>query len=121
MYSIPKFLQNIFNRAAKSAMPELTESLLINPEKSGAWDYQSPSAMQFFNKYKKNGSFGFKTCKDMATAIVENIPKDALEGTIEKVEISKIGNAPDDKAGYFLNIFLKETFIHARIQHLNAQ
>jgi len=33
---------------------------------------------------------------DMATAIVEQIPKD--DETIEKVEMKKMGNAPDDKA-----------------------
>ena len=33
--------------------------------------------MQFFNKYKKDGSFGFKTCKEMASAIIINIPEDA--------------------------------------------
>ena len=57
----------------------------------------------------------------MATAIVENIPKDALESSIEKVELSKMGNAPDDKANYFLNIYLKQQFIEERIKHLNAQ
>ena len=64
--------------------------------------------MQFFNKYKKSGSFGFASCKDMASAIVENIPKEALETTIDKVELSKIGKGPDEKSGFFLNIFLKD-------------
>jgi hypothetical protein len=82
------------------------------------WDYQCPSAMQFFNKFKKQGSFGFNTCQDMAKAIVENIPADALESTIDKVELSKIGNAPDDKAGFFLNIYLKEKFVHDRLNHI---
>jgi hypothetical protein len=54
----------------------------------------------------------------MAKAIVENIPADALESTIEKVELSKIGNAPDDKAGFFLNIYLKEKFVHDRLNHI---
>ena len=112
MISIPKHLQSIFNRAARKAIPELTEAFSVNPEKQGVWDYQSPSAMQLFNKNKKTGSFGFKTCKDMATAIVENIPEDALENTIEKVELSKVGGAPDDKAGFFLNIYLKQEFVH---------
>ena len=100
-------------------MPELAESVLINPEKQGAWDYQCPSAMQFFNKFKKQGSFGFPSCQAMASAIVENIPKEALETTIDKVELSKIGNAPDDKAGFFLNIYLKEQFVLQRIASIN--
>ena len=48
----------------------------------------------------------------MASAIVENIPTDALDETIEKVELSKIGKGPDDKSGFFLNIFLKEQYVH---------
>lgn len=52
--------------------------------------------MQIFNKNKKKGSFGFKSCMDMATAIIEQIPKD--DETIEKVEMKKMGNAPDEKA-----------------------
>jgi len=98
-------------------MPELKEALQVNVEKQGSWDYQCPSAMQFFNKFKKDGSFGFATCKDMATAIVENIPEN---DAIEKVELSKIGKGPDDKSGYFLNIFLKEQFVLQRINNISA-
>jgi len=43
----------------------------------------------------------------MAKAIVDNIPEKALQDTIEKIELSKIGKGPDDKSGYFLNIYLK--------------
>jgi hypothetical protein len=55
----------------------------------------------------------------MATAIVQNLPEDALNETIDKVELSKIGGGPDDKAGFFLNIYLKDNFLHSRIQHIN--
>ena len=57
----------------------------------------------------------------MANAIVANIPAEAMENTIEKVELSKIGNAPDDKAGFFLNIFLKEQFVLQRLNSLVQQ
>jgi len=57
----------------------------------------------------------------MATAIVSNISEDALQSTIEKVELSKIGKGPDEKSGFFLNIFLKEAYVHSRISHINAQ
>jgi len=30
---------------------------------------------------------------------------------IEKIELSKIGKGPDDKAGFFLNIYLKDAFV----------
>jgi hypothetical protein len=51
----------------------------------------------------------------MANSIVKNIPEEALKHSIEKVELSKIGKGPDDKAGFFLNIFLKDEFVHQRI------
>ena len=57
----------------------------------------------------------------MANAIVANIPAEAMETTIEKVELSKIGNAPGDKAGFFLNIFLKEQFVLQRLNSLVQQ
>jgi hypothetical protein len=76
--------------------------------------------MQFFNKFKKQGSFGFASCKDMATAIIENISEEAMNTTIEKIELSKIGKGPDDKSGYFMNVFLKDQFVHSRIAHLNS-
>ena len=41
----------------------------------------------------------------MAAAIVENLPDNE---SIEKIELSKIGKGPDEKSGYFLNIFLKD-------------
>jgi len=69
--------------------------------------------MKFFNKYKGKGSFGFKSCKDMAEAIRSNIQEADLESTIEKVELSKIGkeDTPDEIAGFFLNIFLKNSLV----------
>ena len=71
--------------------------------------------MTFFNKYKKGGSFGFATCKEMAEAIKRNIHEKDMEATIAKVELSKIGKGPDDKSGYYLNIFLKDHFVHNKI------
>jgi hypothetical protein len=44
----------------------------------------------------------------MAEAIVKNIDQEHFQDTIEKVELSKIGKGPDDKSGFFLNIYLKD-------------
>ena len=77
--------------------------------------------MQIFNKYKKQGSFGFASCLDMAKAILANIPQDAMNETIENIELSKIGKGPDDKSGYFLNIYLKDKFVQDSIKFINAQ
>ena len=54
----------------------------------------------------------------MANSIVKNIPEEALKYSIEKIELSKIGKGPDDKSGFFLNIFLKDEFVHQRIQQI---
>lgn len=54
----------------------------------------------------------------MANSIVKNIPEEALKYSIEKIELSKIGKSPDDKSGFFLNIFLKDEFVHQRIQQI---
>jgi hypothetical protein len=54
----------------------------------------------------------------MANSIVKNIPEEALKHSIEKIEISKIGKGPDDKSGFFLNIFLKDEFVHQRIHQI---
>lgn len=43
----------------------------------------------------------------MATAIVDNIPEDAMDTTIDKIELSKIGKGPDEKSGFFMNVYLK--------------
>ena len=80
-----------------------------------AHDYQSASAMTFFNKNKKTGSFGFATCKAMAEAILAKV---AANDAVEKIELSKIGKGPDDKSGFFLNIFLKDSFIADRINKI---
>ena len=33
--------------------------------------------------------------------------------------MKKMGNAPDDKAQWFINIFIKDKFIHERINLIN--
>jgi hypothetical protein len=55
----------------------------------------------------------------MANAIAENIPQEEMKSTISKIELSKIGKGPDDKSGFFLNIFLQDEFVHQKISHIN--
>ena len=111
MISLPKHLQSIIQAAAEAAMPDLKEELSVVPQKNELWDYQSPSAMQLFNKHKKTGSFGFASCKALAEAILKNVAPEEYETTIEKIELSKIGKGPDEKSGFFLNIYLKDAFV----------
>lgn len=85
------------------------------PQKSEAWDYQSPSIVTIFNKNKKSGSFGFASCKAMAEAVAASMPEN---NCIEKIELSKMGKGPDDKAGFFFNFFLKDGFVQERVNNI---
>ena len=87
MLSIPKHLSKILSSAAKKAMPELPDLMVVEAERGKEWEYKSASAMKFFNMYKKKGSFGFENCQDMANAIVKNIDP-AENNAIEKVELA---------------------------------
>jgi len=71
--------------------------------------------MQIFNKSKKQGSFGFPTCKELAEAIQAKLPEVEGNDAIEKIELKQIGNGPAEKSGFFLNIFLKNQFVEQKI------
>ena len=119
MISIPKHLSKILSSAAKRAMPELTLAMDVEAERNKEWDYKSASAMKFFNMYKKKGSFGFASCKDMADAIVSNI-KEEENDAIEKIDLAMVGKGDPAKCGYFLNITLKKNFIEDQIKLINT-
>ena len=51
----------------------------------------------------------------MAEKVIAKVPTDSVIG---KIELSKMGNAPDDKAGFFMNIFLKDDFVVQRINNI---
>ena len=51
----------------------------------------------------------------MAEAVAAAVP---LDHCVEKVELSKMGKGPDDKAGFFLNFFLKDEFVQKRINNI---
>jgi len=90
-------------------MPDLKDPVTVQPVRNKDWDYETPSAISIFNKNKKAGSYGFKTCQDMAKAIVANIDTD--NDAIEKVDFSQMGKGDPAKSGFFLNITLKNSFI----------
>ena len=104
MISIPAKVAAILKTAAQSACPGLIDPISVTAEKKKDWEYVSPSAMKFFNMHKKKGSFGYATCQDMATAIVDNVAED--NGVIEKIELAQMGQGLPEKAGFFLNIYL---------------
>lgn len=116
MLSLPKHLGNIISKAALKAIPQLTEKITVTPERNKDWDYTSPSAMQIYNKSKKTGSYGFATCQDLANAIVQNI--DMSENVIEKIELKQAGAGDPTKAGFFMNVSLKDDFIQTEIMRL---
>ena len=102
-------------------MPGLPDVVDIELGEKGTCDYKSPSVNKFFNKHKKAGSFGYKSCQAMATAIKENLEKVEDNDAIDCIELSQMGgNDPKkaDKAGFFLNINLKNSFIEQQIRNI---
>ena len=67
--------------------------------------------------HKKKGSFGFKTCADMAGAIKEKV-EEMDQDAIESLELSQAGAGDPAKAGFFLNITLKNSFIESQVRSL---
>ena len=116
MISIPKQIAAIIQSAAERACEGLTDPVIVTAEKNKEWEYVSPSAMKFFNMHKKKGSFGYKTCQEMAQAILQNIDPD--NEAIDRIDLSQAGQGPPDKAGFFMNIYLKPEFIQAQIRSL---
>jgi len=97
-------------------MPGLTDPIAVTAEKNKDWEYVCPSAMKFYNMHKKKGAFGFANCQDMANAIVSNIEAD--NNTIDRIELSQAGMGDPSKAGFFMNIFLKPSFIEGEVKKL---
>lgn len=119
MISVPNHLSAILTAAAKKAMPELPDQMVVQQaEKGKDFQYTSPSAMKFFNQYKKAGSFGFATCQVMAQCILDNM---AENDAIEKLELAQVGKGPVDKSGFFINIFLKHDFIERNVASICHQ
>lgn len=97
-------------------MPGLSEKLAVQAELNKDWDYTSPSVIKIFNMTKKQGSFGFATCQDMASAIASSIEAD--DATLSKVELKQAGGGDPAKAGFYLNLTLKNEFIEQEIMRL---
>ena len=89
MISIPKQIAAIIQSAAERACEGLTDPVIVTAEKNKEWEYVSPSAMKFFNMHKKKGSFGYKTCQEMAQAILQNIDPD--NEAIDRIDLSQAG------------------------------
>ena len=110
MISLPKTISKQLLAAAVKAMPELNEKIAVTPDKGKEWEYVCPSIITVFNKYKKQGSFGFGSCQEMALSIQANIQGEE-NAMIQKIELSQAGKGDPTKSGFFLNIFLKNEFI----------
>ena len=115
MISIPKHLCSLLQKAAVKAIPALTEPVTVTAERNKDWDYTSPTAMKVFNMSKKTGSFGFASCQELAQAVLAQL--EAPE-TIESVELKQAGQGDPSKAGFFLNIQLKNAFLEEQLNRL---
>lgn len=73
--------------------------------------------MKIYNASKKTGSYGFPTCQQLAQAITDNL--DPVENdAIEKVELKQAGGGDPTKAGFFLNLTLKNEFIEREVNKI---
>ena len=77
--------------------------------------YQTASAIQLFNRNKKEGSFGCNSCLELATKWKDAIPPNPL---LSHVSLSQIGNGDPVKSGYFLNLFFNHQFIISQITNI---
>lgn len=112
MISIPKHLTKIISKSAVRAMPELVEKITITAEKGKDWEYVCPSSISIFNKFKKQGSFGFASCQEMAQSIKDHLLPEEND-IIKSIELSQAGKGEASKSGFFLNIHLKHEFIES--------
>jgi arginyl-tRNA synthetase len=115
MINIAKHLSDIITEAVQSQIPEIKEKFVINSEKDKEWQYATPSAIKIFNMFKKKGGLGCANCMELAQKISECIPTDGL---IEKVELCKAGKGPDEKSGFFINIFIRMEFLALKLKDL---
>jgi hypothetical protein len=74
--------------------------------------------MKIFNMTKKKGSFGYASCKDMAAAMNNNIDQ-ASNDAIDAIELSMLGKGDESKAGFFLNIKLKDSYIENLVNNIS--
>lgn len=113
MINIGKHLSDIITEAVQAKIPEIKEKFVINSEKDKEWQYATPSAIKIFNMFKKKGGLGCANCMELAQKISECIPTDGL---IEKVELCKAGKGPDEKSGFFINIFISMEFLSLKLK-----
>lgn len=91
------------------------EKLSVNPDPT--CDYNTPGVTALFNKFKKQGSFGFSTCQEMAQQIRDTIMSESNE-IIQSVELSQMGKGDPSKTGFFLNIYLKKEFVESQVMNI---
>jgi hypothetical protein len=111
MVSLTDQLNSILTEAAHKALPGFSDSFYVTPEKdkNKTQHYVCPSVMKVWNMTKKKGGLGFNSCKSMAQAVLNFI--DPCNKLVESVVLSQVGKGDPEKAGYFLNIEIKDSFL----------
>jgi len=113
MINLANYLSEIITTAVQAGIPEVKEKFIINSDIDKEWQYASPTAIKIWNMNKKKGGLGCENCKELAEKISELIPTD---GIIEKVSTMKAGKGPDEKSGFFINIFLRKEELANRLK-----
>lgn len=98
-------LEEIFTEAIRVAFPYLQDvKALVQPSQGDKFgDYQCNSSMSLVKQLKDHG---FKAPRDVAQAIISNIPQNDV---IEKIEVAGPG---------FINVYLKKSFVQPLVTRI---
>lgn len=98
-------LEEIFTEAIRVAFPYLQDvKALVQPSQGDKFgDYQCNSSMSLVKQLK---DYGFKAPRDVAQAIISNIPQNDV---IEKIEVAGPG---------FINVYLKKSFVQPLVTRI---
>jgi arginyl-tRNA synthetase len=99
MQSIIGRLKHILAEAVRSTLP-IEEVPVITPGTSKTpGDFVSPVALSIFNRYKKEGCFGYSNAFQLANTISQHLPASDI---VERIEVAQNG---------FMNIFIQNAFV----------
>lgn len=106
-----KLVRDLLQASLNKTIQQDSVPLILNPvPNKPKEDYVCPSAVRVFNQFKKDGTaFGFATAKAMATDLLANIDKEAMDQLAEPISINNAG---------FLSIKMKESYMEEEINKI---
>lgn len=105
--SILKQLVDVFTKTINTTFNVPDEAVITPIINKPSQDYQTPTAVKLFNKYKKShNSFGSQTVKDLAQQIKDKLIQNDI---IDNLEIND---------GGFIFIHIKDSFLEQEINNI---